>query len=333
MSPAAAARTSVERQQDAPTWGTHRVVSSAGTPGATCAAGGSSRVHRLRAHRPRGAAADGTRTLRLALSWAAATVSLSVSLAACSVFGVSAPTPSPTVTAPLGAPTAETMPPTTSPTSSGPSASPTSSGGQQAIATLQGGNGMARTLVLGDKAVPAGWQDSTPRETGGYRMTVCGVDLEPSAPLDGAQKRWQYSANGPFLEEHVRVYSGGTARAVVGALQRAIPRCTQYTTTDGQTSATYRVERLAVPGADAGVVTWRQRLTLPAPQPAATTATSPATAPVPTATATTAAPVLIQDVAVTRRGSSVVLLASYSVNTPPQPEVLATAVRALGPSS
>lgn len=319
MGPAAAARTSVQEQHRHRVGGVARRVGTRETVPVGANDLGSGRVGRRRG----GAVA--TRPLGLAAAAAGAAVSLS----ACSVFGVSAPTPSPTATTPLGAPTAETMPPTTSPTSTGPAPSGTPSG-QQAIATLQGGNGMARKLILGDKAVPAGWQDSTPRETGGYRMTVCGVDLEPSAPLDGAQTRWQYSPNGPFLEQHVRVYSGGTARAVVGALEKAIPRCSQYTSTDGQTSATYRVERLVVPGAGAGVVTWRQRLTLPAPQPATTAATSPAA---PTPTATPAAPVLIQDVAVTRRGSSVVLLASYSVNAAPQPEVLATAVRALGPGS
>lgn len=265
---------------------------------------------------------------------------VAAALAGCSVLGVNAPVPSPAQT-PEGAATVETMPPATSASST----AATPSGGQQSIATLEGGNGMARPLILGAKAVPAGWQDSTPRETGGYRMTICGVDLEPNAPLDGAQARWQYSPSGPFLEQHVRVYSGGTARAVVGALAAAIPRCTQYTSTDGRTSATYRVEKLSVPGADSGFVTWRQRLTLPEPAPATTTPATSATSatalpttptPASTPTATTGAaqpaPVLVQDVAVTRRGSSVILLASYAVSTSPQPEVLATAVRALGPS-
>lgn len=162
------------------------------------------------------------------------------------------------------------------------------------------------------------------------------------------QKRWQVSANGPFLEQHVRVYTGGTAAAVVAALQRAIPGCRSYTVADGGGTAVYRVEPLRVAGAGDDIVSWRQRLTLPAPPAPTTTVeptaaaspTSPTTLPTATATGTPVpspttaqqpAPVLVQDVAVTRRGSSVVLLASYSINQPPQADVLATAVKALGP--
>lgn len=269
-----------------------------------------------------------------------APVAAALTLSACSALGLSAPTPTPTATTPAGPATVETLAPTTAATT----ASPTG-GGRQSIATLDGGNGMAKKLVLDDKAVPAGWQDSTPRETGGYRMSVCGVDLEPNAPLDGAQKRWQYSASGPFLEQHVRVYTGGAAAAVVARLKKAVPGCTTYTSTEGGSRATYQVQKLTVPGADGGIVTWRQRLRLPAPAPATsptattgeaspsrpTTPTTTATA-APTAASPAAGPELVQDVAVTRRGSSVVLLASYAVNQSPQPEVLATAVRALGPS-
>lgn len=275
----------------------------------------------------------------------AALLTLATTLSACSTLAISEPTPTPTTSA--GPATAETLPPPTTTT-----ASPSGAGGQQSVATLDGGNGTAKALVLAEKALPAGWQDSTPRDTGGYRMTVCGVDLEPNAPLDGAQKRWQYSASGPFLEQHVRVYTGDTAAAVVARLQKAIPGCTTYTSTEGGSSATYRVSKLTVPGTDAGIVTWRQRLPLPAPAPATTSATSGASqqasptratqrrtdtgngAASPAANSSPAAgPELVQDVAVTRRGSSVVLLASYAVNQTPQPEVLANAVGALGPSS
>ncbi|GAB96732.1 hypothetical protein BJY21_003013 [Kineosphaera limosa] len=264
-------------------------------------------------------------------------------LASCSALGLQAPVATPGVTTPLGAPTVETLEPQT-PTQI---PSPTGAGGQQSAGTMPGGNGMAQVLVLGDEAVPPGWVDATPRETGGYRMSVCGVDLEPTSPLDGAQRRWQLSANGRFLEQHVRVYTGGTAAAVVANLQRAIPSCTSYTTRDGGGTATYRVERLRVAGAGADIVAWRQKLTLPRAVPQSTQApTAPAspTSPtaLPTAAATTAAAPttavepaqsheLIQDVAVTRRGSSVVLLASYSIDQAPQADVLATAVKALGP--
>lgn len=266
-------------------------------------------------------------------------------LAACGTFG-GLPLPTPSTPEPTSIATAEMMP-TPTPTSTGsPTPSGTKTGGQASIATMTGGNGMGRKLVLGAGAVTAGWTDSTPRETGGYRMTICGVDLEPSAPIDGAQKRWQNSPNGPFLEQHVRVYADKTAANVMAGLSRAIPSCPGYTAVDaGGGSATYTVERLAVPGAGAGFVTWRQKLTLPQPSAAPTSVPTsvPSATALPTATAApttaapttaapqAAAPVLIQDVAVTKRGTSIILLASYAVDVAPQPQVLATAVKALGP--
>lgn len=255
-------------------------------------------------------------------------------IAGCGAFG-GLPVPTPSAPEPSAIATAEMMP-SASPTSTAAPAATTpgvagatSSGGQQGVATMTGGNGMGRKLILGAGAVPAGWTDSTPRETGGYRMTICGVDLEPSAPIDGAQKRWQNTPSGPFLEQHVRVYADRTAANVVSALAQAVPACRGYTAVDASGgSASYVVEKLTVPGADSGFVTWRQRLTLPAPQPATTPTDPSASAP----PAASPAPVLIQDVAVTKRGTSVILLASYAVDTPPQPQVLATAVRAVGPS-
>ncbi len=248
-------------------------------------------------------------------------------LAACGAFG-GATTSASGTPEPMTVATAEMMP---SPSGSSASASPetaTSSGpaadATPPVATMTGGNGMGSKLILGPAAVPAGWQVSTPRETGGYRMTLCGVDLEPNAPIDGAQKRWQNSPTGPFLEQHVRVYADKTATAVVSGLAKAIPGCRGYTAADASGgSATYTVEQLKVAGAPAGFVTWRQRLTLPAPQPASSAS------PGSPAPRTAASPVLYQDVAVTRWGSSVVLLASYSVGQPPQPQILAGAVRAL----
>lgn len=296
-----------------------------------------------------GAAVGGTtrrgRRRRPVRRAAVAVALIAPTLAGCSAFG-GLPTPTPSAPTPTAIATAEMMP-SASPTATSAPANPTATatGGQASIATMTGGNGMGRRLVLGAGAVPPGWSDSTPRETGGYRMTICGVDLEPSAPIDGAQKRWQNSPNGPFLEQHVRVYADQTASTVLNGLARAIPSCPGYTATDSSGgSATYTVEPLSVPGAS-GFVTWRQKLTLPQPTAAATTQvpspipsatalTTPTTvAPSPTASAATAAlaPVLIQDVAVTKRGTSIILLASYSVGATPQPQVLETAVKAVGP--
>ena len=254
-------------------------------------------------------------------------------LAACGPFGAGGTTASTSITTSSASPSV-----TDGPTAATPSAtasrsstptgtavtSPATSGGSSQIATMSGGNGLARRLVLGTGAVPAGWQVAAPRDSGGYRMTICGVDIEPNAPVDGAQKRWQQTATGPFLEQHVRVYGDKTAATVVERLRRAVPGCSSYTATDASGgSGSYRVSQLPVAGTRPGTVSWRQSLRLPGlGSPTGTSGTS-------TPTPAASGPLLIQDVAVTRKGSSVVLLASYSVNVTPQPQVLTTAVAAL----
>ncbi len=273
------------------------------------------------------------RRATMAIAGALAVVS---GLTGCSLL---APAPAPaTVTVPAApAPTGSMTDPsadpsgaTTGPTSAASTPPPTGTAAPSNVSTLPGGNGTAMRLVLPTSALPAGWADAEPRETGGYRMTVCGVDLEPASPLDAAQRRWQRAASGPFLEQHVRVYSGHTARDVVARLRAALPACSSYR----QGAQTFTVRPITATGAGRSVAAWRQSAVLPLPTatPTATgSATTPATPAPPTATgsATSAAPTatLVQDVAVLKVGSSVVLVSSYAVDTTPQPDVLAAAVR------
>lgn len=252
----------------------------------------------------------------------AAIAATTFALAGCSFFVPPTP-PAPTSTG--------VVPPVTdgptgsglTPSSSAPTpATPATSGATPSpadtnIATLQGGSGASKVLVLPDSAAPAGYQAVPARDTGSYRMSVCGVDLEPSVPVDGAQKRWQ--SGNDYLEEHVRTYSDKTAQNVLVALRSALPTCTTYT----NGSSTYTVEKLAMPKAATDTVGWRQRLTLPA-QPAPTSTASPTAAPTPQTPH-----VLIQDVAVTAKGTSIVLLASYAVDVAPQPQVLTTPLQKL----
>ncbi len=165
-------------------------------------------------------------------------------------------------------------------------------------------------------------------------MSVCGVDLEPSSPLDGAQRRWQASAAGPYLEQHVRVYTDTTARDVLARLARALPTCIRYTATDSAGgSSSFTVERLSLPSASAQSVTWRQRLVPPAATATAAAPASPASPAAtstrsPTPTGTPPAAQLVQDVAVSRVGSSIVLLAAYAVDATPNERVLDAALKA-----
>lgn len=273
-----------------------------------------------------------------------------LALSACSLLAPpAASTSTPAAPAPV-APTASAGPSPTTTQSATPSAAATATTTSPAaaptkVATLSGGNGSALALVIPAAGLAAGWRDTEPRDTGGYRMSVCGVDLEPVNPVDGAQKRWQASAAGPFVEQHVRVYADGTARGVVAALKKAIPRCRSYEATDAQGgSSSYTVSQLALRGVGNQTVAWRQRVAVPAATPApsaaattragATPAATPAAPPAAPTTPSTAgsvapAPVVVQDVAVTRRGTSIVLVSSYAVNAVPQADVLARAVRAI----
>lgn len=266
-------------------------------------------------------------------------------LAGCGLTGGGGGTATVTQTAapgPTNADTPETSPSPT-PTSATPSApDPTE------VSTLPGGNGMALPLLLSDNFLPAAWTGTTPRDSGGFRMTICGVDIEPKEPLDGASKRWQQTPTGPFLEQHVRVYQGGTARDVLAALKEAIPGCRRYTATDARGgSSSFTVSPLSLRSATRDTIQWRQKLEPAQQAPEATTApggsTSESTttsstltpgASTPTGTTTTtsrataSAPVLTQDVVVARIGSSTVMLVSYAVDQTPSTALLDAALSA-----
>ncbi|MDO5699787.1 MAG: hypothetical protein Q4G51_17625 [Dermatophilus congolensis] len=262
-----------------------------------------------------------------------------VALAGCGLTGIGGgtatvtetATPGPTnATTPEASPTATATTPTTSPSAPDPTE----------VSTLPGGNGMALPLLLSDNFLPAAWTSTTPRDSGGFRMTICGVDIEPREPIDGAAKRWQQTPTGPFLEQHVRVYGDSTARDVLAALKEAMPGCREYTATDAKGgSSTFTVSSLTLRSADRNTIQWRQKLvpTGSAPTSEATTTSSTLTpgaaTPTGTVTATSRAtaptpPTLTQDVVVARIGSSTVMLVSYAVGTNPSAALLDAALSA-----
>ena len=164
---------------------------------------------------------------------------------------------------------------------------------------MTGGNGSAKPLLVPTSALPSGWTATQARDTRGYRMSVCGVDIEPNQPVDGAQQNWSASIDGPHLEQHVRVYADDTATTVTDALREKIPGCTTYTAEDADGGrSTFAVEKLPLAGVPSGTVAWRQRVRTPVFGPAES-ATGAATA-----SPTVQTVEVVQDIAVKRTGSA-----------------------------
>jgi hypothetical protein len=155
--------------------------------------------------------------------------------------------------------------------------------------------------------LPAGWRASNP--TGdGYRTTFCGVDMEPTAPVDSAHYRFAKGPVGPFLEQHVRAYAGSTATEVVGAVRAALPACHEFEAAGDADSPAVRfsvepIELSSAAAAGPDTVAWRQ-----APADGGG---------------------VVSDVVLTRRGTAAVLLVAYSLRDAPDREALTSALAAV----
>lgn len=153
--------------------------------------------------------------------------------------------------------------------------------------------------------LPEGWRDSNSQGVD-YRVTVCGVDIEPQPPVRATSIRFSQGSVGPFLEQHVRVYGQDVASGVIAGLRDALPGCRSYEATgtaEGSPTATFTVEPLTVAGAPEDSVAWRQ---------------------------TSQGDVAItSDQLLVRRGDVAVLLVSYALKAIPDPAVLEQAARAL----
>lgn len=163
-------------------------------------------------------------------------------------------------------------------------------------------------LLITAGALPEGWSDSNSQGTD-YRVTVCGVDLEPTPPTEATSVRFSRSPVGPFLEQHVRVHEdSATVQDVVDRLDEALRDCTEYEATSGADgdnhhTARFEVEPLTVEGAPDDSVAWRQ--------------TSQGDVPI------------TSDLLLVPRGTSAVMLMSYALRDTPEPDVLSQAVAAL----
>jgi len=165
--------------------------------------------------------------------------------------------------------------------------------------------GRPTDFAIAATSLPPRWRDSNSQGLD-YRVTVCGVDLEPKPPLAATSLRFAKGPVGPFLEQHIRTYSDDQAARVIRALQKALPGCTRYEAkgSDPQSrTATFRVEPLTVEGATSESVSWRQ--------------TTQGRLPI------------TSDLLLTHRGNTAVLFMSYVIKGKPDPAVLAKALEAL----
>ena len=159
--------------------------------------------------------------------------------------------------------------------------------------------------LISSEALPRGWGDSNSQGVD-YRVSVCGVDLEPTPPVRATSIRFSEGPLGPFLEQHVRVYDSDVTSGVIDRLREALPGCSSYTVTGtgpDKPTARFTVEPLTVDGAPADSVAWRQ--------------TSHGKLPV------------TSDFLLVRRGDAAVMLMSYAIRRDPDPRVLEQAAAAL----
>jgi hypothetical protein len=153
--------------------------------------------------------------------------------------------------------------------------------------------------------LPEGWRDSNSQGVD-YRVTVCGVDIEPQPPARATSIRFSQGSVGPFLEQHVRVYDDDVASGVITGLREALPGCGSYEATgsaEGSPTAAFTVEPLIVDGAPEDSVAWRQ--------------TSQGDVPI------------TSDQLLVRRGDVAILFVSYALKAIPEPSALEHAARAL----
>lgn len=150
----------------------------------------------------------------------------------------------------------------------------------------------AQQVLMRPEDLPDGFAPSA-GQSEAYRQTVCGVDIEPSKPVQTASARFSQGPLGPFVEQRVRVYDDDSAAGVVQALRAALASCTSYQlpASASAPAVTMAVRPLNLPQLGDESVAWRQ-----VPQ--------------------TDLPITT-DVVLIRSGRTVVLVTSYAVKEAP----------------
>ncbi|KQX66010.1 hypothetical protein [Angustibacter sp. Root456] len=165
------------------------------------------------------------------------------------------------------------------------------------------GSRPAQALLVAASDLPEGFRDSG-GQSPGYAQQVCGVDLEPSPPVQTADARFSQGPLGPFVEQRVRVYDDDSAAAMMARLRRALAACDHYDLTASATApaASIDVEPLRLPALGEESLAWRQ-------------------------TPRTSLPVTT-DVVLIRTGRTVVLVTSYALKQAPDGDTARVAAQA-----
>lgn len=166
-----------------------------------------------------------------------------------------------------------------------------------------GTDGVKAQLISAD-ALPDGFRDSTGAAPG-YRLTLCGVDLEPTPASDQAAARFAVSEIGPFVEQRVRRYPDDSQERVLTALAAALRACTSTVVQD-PSRPTQRTS-LSISPLDVGdyadqSVAWHQE--------------------------PTSGPHVPTDVVLMRRGRTIALVTSYTFGRSPEPGAIRAAAAA-----
>ncbi len=161
-----------------------------------------------------------------------------------------------------------------------------------------------RGLLISAASLPARFRAST-GESPAYRFTLCGVDLEPTAPVSSSSTRFARSEIGPFVEQRVRRYPDDSQRDVIAALRAALPTCASTRATDPASPGTatpFVVRTLALRQFGEDSIAWHQEVD--------------GERPVPT------------DVVLMRKGRTIVLVTSYTFEAATDPQTILDAAAA-----
>jgi hypothetical protein len=113
----------------------------------------------------------------------------------------------------------------------GSTTAPAAGGADGAPSRSTPGTGGVRAQLISAGDLPDGFRDSAGASPG-YRLTLCGVDLEPTPVLDEAAARFAVSEIGPFVEQRVRRYPDDSQERVLTALAAALRTCTSTVAKD-----------------------------------------------------------------------------------------------------
>lgn len=107
----------------------------------------------------------------------------------------------------------------------------------------------ASRILLRPTEVPGGTGKAGGPVTGGFRDTICGVDLEPHRPAAAFNARLQLDGGAQVIQS-ARPIGATRAKEIVAGLKKALASCTSYTTESGEDAGTYTVKPITFANPD-----------------------------------------------------------------------------------